>query len=224
MLSAFARFAPVPVFSLEGSSRHPLQALADALTLIERFGPEPHGKKFTLTWAPHPKPLPMAVPNSALEAAALVGMDVTIACPPGWELDADVVAGATRLAKEAGGSVRVENDQDRALDGAHVVYAKSWGALSCYGDWKAEAEKRKAHASWTVTDAKMARGRDAVLMHCLPVRRDVVVASSVLDSPRSIVVDQAENRLHTAAALLVRLLDGKVVRADSDEPEGPLYA
>jgi N-acetylornithine carbamoyltransferase len=223
MLTAFARHAPVPVFSLEGSSRHPLQGLADAMTLLERFE-EPQGKKFVLSWAPHPKPLPMAVPNSAIEAAALAGMDVTIASPRGWELDRDVVAHASTLAKESGGSLRETNDQEEALEGAHVVYAKSWGALAHYGDWKAELERRKAHVDWTITEPKLRRGRDAKFMHCLPVRRDVVVASEVLDGPRSIVVDEAENRLHTVAALLLRLLGGNVRREERDDSAGPTYA
>jgi N-acetylornithine carbamoyltransferase len=220
MLNAFARFAGKPVISLEGSSRHPLQALADAQTLLDRH---PRGKKkFVVTWAPHPKPLPMSVPNSAIEAGALAGMDVVLAHPPGFELDPEVVSGAAALARDTGGSVTVTHDQRAAIDGASVVYAKSWGALSCYGAWDKEAMIRARHQDWTVDEAKLARGDGAVFMHCLPVRRDVVVASAVLDGPRSIVVDQAENRLWTAMSVLLEVLGGSV-RREADE-RGPLLA
>lgn len=221
MLSAFARFSPKPVISLEGSARHPLQALADAMTLVERFE-RPLGRKFVVTWAPHPKPLPMAVPNSAIEAGALAGMDVVLACPPGWELDPDVVAGAQQLARHTGGRVSTTTDQAAAIEGAHAVYAKSWGALSHYGRWEDEARARAAHASWTVDERKLAHTNDAVFMHCLPVRRDVVVTGEVLDGPRSIVVDQAENRLWTAMAVLLELLQGSVRR--EEPPASPLLA
>src|SRR5205085_2520011 len=118
-LTAFAKHSPRPVISLEGSSRHPLQGLADATTLLERF-PEPRGKKLVVSWAPHPKPLPMCVTNSALEAGALAGMDVVLAHPPGWELDPAVVEGARTIARTRGGSVTTTTDQLAACEGAHA--------------------------------------------------------------------------------------------------------
>jgi N-acetylornithine carbamoyltransferase len=150
MLSAFARFSPKPVISLEGSSRHPLQALADCQTLLEKF-PKPAKKKFVVTWAPHPKPLPMAVPNSAIEAGALAGMDVVLTHPPGWELDPSVVEGARAIARETGGSVNVTHDQAAAIEGAHAVYAKSWGALSFYAKWEDEGRERKKYSTGTAS-------------------------------------------------------------------------
>lgn len=216
VLRAFARFSPRPVVSLEGSSRHPLQGLADAQTLLEKGKP---GQKLVVSWAPHPKPLPMCVTNSSIEAGALAGMEVVVAHPEGWELDRDVLAGAEKLARARGGKISVTHDQDAALRGAHFVYAKSWGALSCYGEWPREAELRKRHERWTVDLARLGA---ASFMHCLPTRRDVEVAAQVLDSPRSIVVDQAENRLWTAMAVLLRVLGGTVDEGDS--PGGPLLA
>jgi N-acetylornithine carbamoyltransferase len=222
-LTAFATHSPKPVVSLEGSSRHPLQGLADAQTLLEKMH-DRKGKKFVVTWAPHPKPLPMCVTNSALEAGALAGMDVVLAHPPGWELDPAVTDGVRSIARATGGSLATTTDQLEALDGASAVYAKSWGALSFYGKWDKEAEERKKHGSWIVDEAKLARGREAFFMHCLPTRRGVEEAAEVLDGPRSVVVDQAENRLWTAMAVLVKLLEGPVIPTRELSPGGPLLA
>ena len=222
VLSAFARHAGKPVFSMEGAARHPLQGLADALTLRERLG-DPRGQRFVLTWAPHPKPLPMAVPNSAVEAAALLGMEVVIARPEGFHLDPGIVAWSDALARSRGGSVRETADRDEALQGARAVYAKSWGGLAWYGRWTEEAEARAQHRHWTLRARDLERGRDPFFMHCLPVRRNVVVEDAVLDGPRSAVVDEAENRLWTAMALLLRLLRGGVAR-ERESREGPLLA
>ena len=232
LLRAFARHATVPVFSLEGSCRHPLQGLADALTLRERLG-DPRGKKLVLTWAPHPKPLPMAVPNSVVEAGALLGMRVTVARPPEFGLDPELLAEARALARARGGDVEETDDRAAALAGAEVVYAKSWGALGCYGDVEQEGIARaRAGARWTVRPADLEpaaspsgqTGAGALFMHCLPVRRNVVVEDAVLDGPRSVVVQQAENRMWTAQALLLRLLGGGVARPTPRPDDGPLYA
>jgi N-acetylornithine carbamoyltransferase len=219
-LTAFAKHSPKPVISLEGSSRHPLQGLADAQTLLEKFH-DRRRKKLVVTWAPHPKPLPMCVTNSAIEAGALAGMDVVLAHPPGWELDPSVVDGARAIASSTGGSVSVTTDQADALRGASAVYAKSWGALSCYGDWPREAELRARHADWMLTPEKLG---PALFLHCLPTRRNVEVAAAVLDSPNSIVVDEAENRLWTAMAVLLKVVGGTVVPAHELSPGGPLLA
>ncbi|HZU99532.1 MAG TPA: N-acetylornithine carbamoyltransferase [Planctomycetota bacterium] len=217
VLRAFARSSPKPVVSLEGSSRHPLQGLADATTLAEKGK---RGDKVVVSWAPHPKPLPMCVTSSALEAGALAGMDVVLAHPPGWELDPQTIASAEKIARETGGRVSVTHDQEDALRGARFVYAKSWGALSCYGEWPREAELRKKHDRWMIDLARLGQ---ASFMHCLPTRRDVEIAAEVLDSPRSIVVDQAENRLWTVMAVLLSVLDGHVTRDDA-APRGELLA
>lgn len=198
-LSAFKRHATVPVINLESASGHPCQALADLMTIKERM--EPAGKNFLLTWAPHIKSLPLAVPSSAAEIAAVAGMNVTIARPAGFDLPDDVMA---RVRAHAA-SVKVTDAVPEAFDGQHVVYAKSWGSIANYNQPLPESLRSK----WIVTQEKMARTDHGVFMHCLPVRRNLIVRDEVLDGPSSIVVDQAENRLHTAKAILLNLLQEK---------------
>jgi N-acetylornithine carbamoyltransferase len=205
VINSFAKYAPVPVINLESNVYHPCQALGDALTLREHFG-QPQGRKYVLTWAYHPKPLPTATPHSQLLSACDMGCDVTLAFPPGWDLDPEVVATAAARAKQGGGSLTITHDQDEAAAGADIICAKSWGALNYYGDWEAEKVARAAYRDWIVDDDLMARTNDARFMHCLPVRRNVVVTDSVLDSPRSIVVQQAGNRMYAQNALLASLL------------------
>lgn len=197
MLAAFVKHATVPVVSLESAMGHPVQALADLMTIREH---RPRARKFLLTWAPHVKALPAAVPHSAAEMAALAGLEVVIARPEGYDLDPEVMS---RVRAAAGGRVTVTSDLGEAYEGADVVYAKAWGSLVRYG---AAPEPRP---EWRVTAEKMARTNGAVFMHCLPVRRNVVVDDAVLDSPNSIVIDQAENRLHTAKAVLLSLLENQ---------------
>ncbi|MGI8566660.1 MAG: N-acetylornithine carbamoyltransferase [Pyrinomonadaceae bacterium] len=202
VLSAFAEYADVPVINLESAMHHPCQALADMMTIREKFG---EGKKrVLLTWAWHPKPLPMAVPNSFALAAAQMGHDLTIAHPPGYELDDELVREINTHAFDAGSTVRVTDDVNEAFKGAEVVYAKSWGSRRFYGtpedDIEARAEFRQ---DWIVDEAKMARTTDdSIFMHCLPVRRNVIVTDRVIDSSSSVVIDEAENRLHAQKAVL----------------------
>jgi N-acetylornithine carbamoyltransferase len=201
LMQTLAGYASVPVVNLESALLHPCQALADALTLRQRHA-DPSGKRFVLTWAPHPRALPQAVPHSALLAAARLGYDVTLAHPEGFDLAPSVVADAHALATSAGGSVRLTHDPATALDDADVVYAKAWSAPLVYTDPDAEAELRASQHGWRVTAERMARTRDAAFMHCLPVRRGVVVDADVLRGPRSLHLDQAENRLHAQKAVL----------------------
>jgi N-acetylornithine carbamoyltransferase len=201
----FRKYATVPMFNMESSLYHPCQALADMLTLREILGANA-GKRLTLTWAPHPKPLPTAVPNSLVLAAAQTGMEVTVAHPEGYGLPEAVMARAEDLAASVGGSLRTTNDRATAAHGAEVVYAKSWGALSRYETPSAEQAARESHHDWMVDDDFMSRTANAYFMHCLPVRRNVVVSDSVIDGERSMVVDQAENRLHAQKAILRWLL------------------
>jgi len=202
VLSAFAEYADVPIINLESAMHHPCQALADMMTIREKFG---EGKKrVLLTWAWHPKPLPMAVPNSFALAAAQMGHDLTIAHPPGYELDDELVREINTHAFDAGSTVRVTDDVNEAFKGAEVVYAKSWGSRRFYGtpedDIEARAEFRQ---DWIVDEAKMARTTDdSIFMHCLPVRRNVIVTDRVIDSSSSVVIDEAENRLHAQKAVL----------------------
>jgi N-acetylornithine carbamoyltransferase len=204
---AFAAAAGVPLVNLEGPFAHPCQGLADALTLRQTLG-STKGKKLVFTWAPHPKPLPMAVVNSGIWAAASQGMEVVLTHPSGFELDDSALASADSLAAEAGGSFTVTQDRGAALDGAHVVYAKAWGAVAGHavspsGHADAFAALRR---DWILRSADLERGAPARFMHCLPVRRGVVVADDVLDGPHSVVLDQAENRVWAQAAQLLALM------------------
>ena len=206
VLSAFERYSTKPIINLESAMHHPCQALADMLTIRERFGKVK--KKVTLTWAWHPKPLPMAVPNSFALAAAQFGHDLKIAHPKGYELDAELMETIQRQSAEAGGSLEIVNEIDEAFDGAEVVYAKSWGSFRHYGDANADIRKRERYREkWIVDEAKMRKTNDAIFMHCLPVRRNVIVTDAVIDSANSVVIDEAENRLHVQKAIMARLIN-----------------
>lgn len=207
----FARFCEKPVVNLESSRRHPCQQLADALTLKEKLG-DPRGKRFVLQWAWHPKALPTAVPASAALAAAHLGMEIVIARPEGYELDPEDTALIRRIAQDRGGEfVHIMNDPDDAVVGADAVYVKSWGAVKHFGRTEEEAEFRAGLRDWRLTSRRLrsTRGGKAVVMHCLPVRRNVEIDDDVLDGPASAVVDEAENRLHVQRALLLTLLGRK---------------
>ncbi|QYO65576.1 N-acetylornithine carbamoyltransferase [Leptolyngbya sp. 7M] len=204
ILNAFAKYASVPVINLESAMHHPLQAMADIMTIRENLGKSK--KKVLLTWAWHPKPLPMAVPNSFALAAAQFGHDVRIAHPRGFELDEELLNEIELQAEMNGGSVEYSNNINESFDGADVVYAKSWGSKHFYGDRNGDIRERSAYRDkWIVDEPKMAKTKNAVFMHCLPVRRNVIVTDAVIDSPNSIVLDQAENRLHIQKAILTEL-------------------
>jgi len=211
VLAAFARYSEVPVVNLESAMHHPCQAAADMMTVREKLGAGP--KRVLLTWAWHPKPLPMAVPNSFALAAAQCGHELTIARPPGYDLDEELLAEARARAAEAGGRVEVTDDVEAAFEGAEVVYAKSWGSKDFYGDPQADVAARAPHRGrWMVDAAKMGRTDNALFMHCLPVRRNVIVTDEVIDSAASVVVDEAENRLHAQKAIMAGLLAGGGVK------------
>ena len=204
ILSAFAKYSEVPIINLESAMHHPCQALADMMTIREKRGPG--RKKVLLTWAWHPKPLPMAVPNSFALAAAQMGHDLTIAHPAGYELDEELTDQIRQQAAGAGGRITIEHDVDKAFDGAEVVYAKSWGSKKFYGAPDKDITEREQYRDkWIVDESKMAQTNDAIFMHCLPVRRNVIVTDRVIDSLSSVVIDEAENRLHVQKAILRRL-------------------
>ena len=208
VLRAFAKYSEVPLINLESAMHHPCQALADMMTIREKLGSG--CKRILLTWAWHPKALPMAVPNSFALAAAQLGHDLVIAHPPGYELDDELMDKIRRESMAAGGTVQVSNAVDEAFISAEVVYAKSWGAKEFYGAPERDvAERSQYRRDWIVNEEKMARTRDAIFMHCLPVRRNVIVTDGVIDSPSSVVIDEAENRLHVQKAILKELLGGR---------------
>ena len=214
VLQAFAKHSPVPVINLE-TITHPCQELAHAMALREHFGTSDpgsspgqalRGKKYVLTWTYHPKPLNTAVANSAVTIATRMGMDVTLLCPtPEYRLDDRYMDRAARNAAEQGGAFRVSHDIGDAYAGAEVVYAKSWGALPYFGNWDAEQPLRERHRHFIVDEAKMALTDDAVFSHCLPLRRNVKATDAVMDSPRCIAIEEAENRLHVQKAVMATL-------------------
>lgn len=188
VISALRTHASVPVISLESCLYHPCQAMADVMTIRERFG-RTDGVKVALAWTPHIKPLPTAVPNSFAIAVTQFGCELTIVAPEGYELP-DVVLRQL-------GDVRVVHDQGALLD-QDVVYAKSWGALAPYGTPPAPHLR-----DWILTPEKLA---GATFMHCLPLRRNVEVTDAVLESPLNASYDEAENRLHVQKEILVEFL------------------
>src|SRR6267143_1529551 len=205
ILNAFAKYSEVPIINLESAMHHPCQALADMMTIQEKLGAG--RKRVVLTWAWHPKPLPMAVPNSFALAAAQIGHDLVIAHPVGYELDEDLIETVNRRATAAGGGVQVTKNIDAAFDGAEVVYAKSWGAKQFYGiPEKDIAERTQYREKWIVDEQKMLRTNRGIFMHCLPVRRNVIVTDGVIDSSASVVIDEAENRLHVQKAIMTKVL------------------
>ncbi|HQR17177.1 MAG TPA: N-acetylornithine carbamoyltransferase [Gemmatimonadales bacterium] len=207
VLRQFARHCEKPVINLESSRRHPCQELADAFTLREKLG-DTRGKKFVLSWAWHPKSLPTAVPVSAALAAARMGMEVTIAAPEGCDLDPADLERIRQLGQESGGSVALSHDQGAAIAGADAVYAKSWGPVSLYGQPEAQRAWFDRHRGWKLTADRVrtTRGGRGIVMHCLPVRRNVEIDDAVLDGPNAVVVDEAENRLHVQRALLLTMI------------------
>ena len=208
VIRSFAKYCEKPVINFESARRHPCQALADAMTLREKLR-ETEGKRFVLTWAWHPKALPTAVPASAALAAASLGMEIVIARPPGYELDPEDTALIRKLAQQSGGEfVHIIDDPDDALVGADAVYVKSWGSVKLFGHPIEEAAQRAGLRDWRLTPGRLrsTRGGKGIVMHCLPVRRNVEIDDAVLDGPNSVVVDQAENRLHAQRALLLELI------------------
>ena len=204
ILNAFAKYSTVPVINLESAMHHPCQSMADMMTIREKLGVG--RKRVLLTWAWHPKPLPMAVPNSFALAAAQMGHDVVLSHPKGYELDEQLQQSMAAHAAANGGSFSQTNDIHEGFAGAQVVYTKSWGSKEFYGATEKDLEHRARYREeWIVDEAKMATTDGGVFMHCLPVRRNVIVTDQVIDSAASVVVDEAENRLHAQKAILSKL-------------------
>ncbi|MEE1297207.1 MAG: N-acetylornithine carbamoyltransferase [Muribaculaceae bacterium] len=191
ILQQFIQYSGKPVFAMETATVHPLQAFADLIT-IEEFK-KVERPKVVLTWAPHPKALPQAVPNSFAQWMNAADYDFVITHPEGYELD-----------PKFSGNARIEYDQDKALAGADFVYAKNWSAYADPNYGKIVSKDM----SWTVTTEKMALTNNAFFMHCLPVRRNMIVSDDVIESPQSIVIPEAANREISAQVVLKRILEG----------------
>jgi len=191
VLNGFKKYAKVPIVNMESSVGHPLQALADAITLEEQRA-KLDGKKpkVVLSWAPHPKALPHAVANSFVEMMQKQDAEFVITHPEGYDLDPDIVAGCT-----------VEYDQKEAFKNADFIYTKNWSSYDTYGQVLSQDK------SWTIDQAKMDLTDNGKFMHCLPVRRNVVVSDEVLDGGNSLVIEQANNRTYAAQTVLKRILE-----------------
>ncbi len=191
ILRQFIDFSGRPVISLESATVHPCQAFADLIT-IEEYK-EKARPKVVLTWAPHPRALPQAVPNSFAEWMNAADVDFVITNPEGYDLDPRFV-----------GDARIERDQIKALEGADFVYAKNWSSVKEYGKILSK------DMSWTIDAEHMAVTNNAYFMHCLPVRRNMIVSDEVIDSPRSIVIPEAANRVVSAQVVMKRMLESLV--------------
>lgn len=197
-----------PVINMESAINHPCQSLADWKTMDD-LGIPRQGGRFVLSWAYHPRPLPLAVPSATVHMAAMRGMDVVVHRPPGFELPAAIMHKARAAAEAAGGSLSETEDRREAMEGATVIYAKSWTSTRHYGDQLGDQSLREELVHWCVDEPWFDNARpDCRFMHCLPVRRGVVVADGILDGPRSVVVQEARNRMIVQMAVLHRMLGG----------------
>lgn len=204
-IRAWAEYADVPIINMESALWHPLQALADLMTMRESLG-SLDGKQLTFSWTHSPTNASPAVVHSLILAALRQGMNVRIAHPTGYDLDEEVMSLASDLADTKGRELQTTQDRQKAVEGAHVVYARSWSSLSDYGNPTLSASHRARTTDWTVDEKLLALGDHAKLMHAMPVRRNLEIPDSVLDGERSLLYDQAENRLHSQKALLMNLL------------------
>ena len=202
--SAIANLSDKPLVNLESAVNHPCQALADWKTLDDLA--IPRAARFVLSWAYHPRALPLAVPAAALHMAALRGMEVVVLRPDGFALPHTLMERARRAAAASGGSVWETSERAEALAGAHVLYVKEWGATDHYGDAALDAQLRAALRGWCVREDWFAATPDCRVMHCLPVRRNSAIADEVLDGARSVVQREAYNRLPVQMAVLHQLL------------------
>ena len=191
VLNGFVKYASVPIVNMESSVGHPLQALADAITLEEdKSRLKGRKPKVVLSWAPHPRALPHAVANSFVEMMHKQDTDFVITHPEGYELDPEIT-----------GSSNIEYDQKKAFEGADYIYTKNWSSFNEYGKVKSK------DSSWMISADKMALTNDARFMHCLPVRRNIVVEDAVLDNANSLVIQQANNRTYSAQIVLKKILE-----------------
>jgi len=199
----------VPMINMESAIHHPCQSLADWKTMDD-LGVPAGGGKFVLSWAYHPRVLPLAVPSSTVHMAAMRGMDVTVLRPDGFELPSSIMDKARQAAEASGGTLSETSNHEEALEGAQIIYAKSWSSTQHYGNRAADEEQRRDLNSWCVDNSWFATAHDDCrFMHCLPVRRGVVVADEVLDGPRSVVIQEAQNRMYAQMAVLHQMLVSK---------------
>jgi len=186
VIKQFIKYSGVPIISLESGTLHPLQSFADLITITESGIKKP---KVVLTWAPHIRALPQAVPNSFVQWMGVADVDFTITNPKGYELESSFTK-----------NVKIEYDQEKALENANFIYVKNWSAYNDYGKILTDGKE------WMLTEEKLKNAAKSKIMHCLPVRRGLELSDEILDGPRSLVLDQAENRVFAAQAVLKSIL------------------
>jgi N-acetylornithine carbamoyltransferase len=206
---AMTELLDTPWINMESAMNHPCQNLADWKTLDD-LGVPANGGKFVLSWAYHPRALPLAVPASTLQMAAMRGMDVTVLRPPGFELPEEIMSKARLAADASGGSISESEDRREAMQDAQIIYAKSWSSTQHYGNRVEDQNLRNQLVDWCVDEQWFDNAADDCrFMHCLPVRRGVVVADHVLDGPRSVVIKEARNRMLAQMAVLHQIMGQK---------------
>ncbi|MFH1317341.1 MAG: N-acetylornithine carbamoyltransferase [Candidatus Woesearchaeota archaeon] len=211
VLNNLVKWSDKPVINMETIS-HPCQALAMIMTIKSKFK-DLKKKKFVLTWAYHPKPLNTAVANSAGMIASMFGMDIIIANPLGYDLDKGYLEKMEKNCKENDAEFKIVHNMDDAFEDADFIYAKSWGSLHQYG--KFNKNEHDKHKNWIVDKNKMDLTNNAYFSHCLPVRRNMIVSDEVIDSEKSLVYEEAENRLHVQKAVIQKLIENKENKGES---------
>ncbi|MCD6142212.1 N-acetylornithine carbamoyltransferase [Candidatus Acetothermia bacterium] len=211
IIQEFAKWARIPVINMEDDMYHPCQALADVMTMQEKLGHNLQGKKFVMSWAYSGSvEKPLAVPQSAIISAAMMGMDVTLAHPKGLDLDPKVLEATKNLAKKNGGKFQIVHDMNEAFKDADVVYPKAWTVQPTDGSGPMDPEKAKAifeaNKDWITTKEKMELTNDAIYMHCLPADRDMEVTDEVIDGPNSVIIEEAGNRLHGQKGMMALIM------------------
>lgn len=222
-IKEFAEFSDIPVINMECDKFHPTQALADLITIKEKFGMF-KGLNLTMSWAYSGSiEKPRAVPQSVVLAACKMGMNVTLAHPKGFELDDEVIKACDTFAGQTKGSFKITNDFNEGFRNADIVYPKSWGAVSCFNftddrgkiiqkfDHKKATHLFESNKNWmTRTEHMELTNKNGIYMHCLPADRGQEVEDDVIDGPRSVVIDEAENRLHSHKAIMALLMGSKL--------------
>jgi len=214
IIREFAHWASIPVINMEDDVYHPCQAMADVMTAIEYKG-RLEGRKVVVSWAYSAGVKPVAVPQSAILIFTRFGADVTLAYPPGLDLDPKIVEMAKKNADEFGGSFEISHDMAEAFEGADVVYPKSWGSLKFMPPNVPKVDKQgmidlmNKYKDWICDQEKLDRAKpDVIYMHCLPADRGMEVTDDVIDGPHSVVFDEAENRLHVQKAIMAYIMGG----------------
>ncbi|MEW8958962.1 MAG: ornithine carbamoyltransferase [Moorella sp. (in: firmicutes)] len=199
-----AKHSRIPVLNMQCDMYHPTQALADIMTIQEKFGKNTRGLNFTISWTYAPNYIrPLSMPQSLILLMPRFGMNVTLAHPPEFHLLPEIVEQAKKNAEENGVEFRIVHDMDEACKGAHVIYAKSWGPIAYTGSREEGLDLIEKYNTWVMDGRRMKLGqKDAIYMHCMPADRGVEVTEEVMDGPQSVIYDEAENRLHTIKALL----------------------